>query len=50
MTDLINLILTGGGPSTDYRIVVVELNVLPLGVQLEVTHLPTGEKALLVVP
>lgn len=50
MADLINLIMAEGGPSTDYKIVIAGVNVLPLGVRLDVTHLPTGKKALLVVP
>ncbi|MEX0272308.1 hypothetical protein AB3R30_24645 [Leptolyngbyaceae cyanobacterium UHCC 1019] len=50
MTDLINLILAHGGASTDYRIVIAGVNVFPLGVRLEVTHLKSKESAVLVVP
>lgn len=50
MNDLINLILKHGGSSTDYRIVIAGVNVLPLGVRLEVIHLKSKEQAVLVVP
>jgi len=50
MDELIKLILERKGKSTDYRIVIKGVNVLPLGVKLEVIHLPSSDHALLVVP
>lgn len=50
MDGLINLILKHKGKSTDYRIEIVGLKVLPPGVELKVTHLPTPESVTLIVP
>ena len=50
MDELIKLILQHKGKSTDYRIVIKGVQMLPLGVELEVQHLPSSDRALLVVP
>lgn len=50
MDDLIKLILAHKGKSTDYRIVIKGLHVLPLGVQLDIIHLPSDDHATLIVP
>jgi hypothetical protein len=50
MDELIKLILSHKGKSTDYRIVIKGINVLPLGVQLDIIHLPTNDNATLIVP
>jgi hypothetical protein len=50
MDELIKLILTHKGKSTDYRILIKGVQVMPIGVELEITHLPSGDHALLVVP
>lgn len=50
MDELIRLILQHKGKSTDYRIVIREVQMFPLGVELEVQHLLSSDRALLVVP
>lgn len=50
MDKLIQLILKHKGNSTDYRIEIVGVKVLPIGVELKITHLPTSDNANLIVP
>ncbi len=50
MNDFIQLILKHKGTSTDYRIEIAGLKVLPPGVELKITYLPSKESIRLVVP
>jgi hypothetical protein len=48
--NLIRLILAHQGKSTDYRIVIKGVHVLPIDVELDIIHLPTSDHTTLVVP
>ncbi|WP_181314456.1 hypothetical protein [Phormidesmis priestleyi] len=50
MDKLIQMIVAHKGQSTDYRIVIKGVHVFPLGVELDIIHLPSNEHATLVVP
>jgi hypothetical protein len=50
MNDLIQLILKHQGNSTDYRIEIEGVRVVPLGVELKITHLPSKEQIEVAVP
>lgn len=50
MDGLIKLILDHKGKSTDYRIQIKGVRVLPLGVELKIIHLASQDSATLAVP
>lgn len=50
MDELIKLILKHKGKSTDYRIEIAGLQIIPPGVKLKITHLVSKEQVKLVVP
>jgi hypothetical protein len=50
MDDLIKLIIKHEGRSTDYRIEITGIKVLPPGVELKITHLESKDNVELVVP
>jgi hypothetical protein len=50
MNELIQLILKHQGTPNDYRIEVEGVRVMPLGVELKITHLPSQEQIEIAVP
>lgn len=42
MVELINFILKWDGDGTDYQVIVVGVNLMPIGVKLKVNFLPAN--------